>query len=141
MLWPLESYVGPTQYPEVLRSLSGTPSCLMRAISLAALAARSRWALLAVEAEASIPAEMMARSGFLETVASPLARTALSGPPVALVADRTLTRIGGRLATMTAAIATETAIAAAMGMTTRRTLWGIWGKTSFCLENAARASW
>src|SRR5690349_1165471 len=138
MLWPLESYIGPTQYPEVLRSLSATPSCLMRAISLAALAARPCWAALAVEAEASIPAEMMARSGFLETVASPLARTALSGPPVLLVAERTLTRIGGRLATMTAAMAIETARAAAMGISTRRTLWGMWARPPFAWRTPPR---
>src|SRR2546430_14385101 len=48
----------------------------MRAISLAALPARSAWAADAVEAVDSIAAPTTARSGFLDTVPSPLVRIA-----------------------------------------------------------------
>src|SRR5213592_255392 len=94
-------------------------------MSLAALVARSVWAAAAVAARDSIPALSRARSGFLETVASPLARIAESIPDV-VVAHRTLTRTGARLATITNATATEQATTAAMGMTRRRKDWGMW---------------
>src|SRR5579864_1194479 len=57
-------------------SLSDTPRDLIRAISLSALAARSLWAAAAVLCCDSTPALTVARSGFTDTVAWPVARTA-----------------------------------------------------------------
>src|SRR4029077_4861479 len=57
-------------------SLSATPSAFTRAISLPALAARSCCAAEALLSLDSTPTEINARSGFLDTIASPLVMTA-----------------------------------------------------------------
>src|SRR5438552_5665636 len=109
----------------MLWSFSLTPSDLILTTALASLAGRSLCAGAAVLPRDSIPAFSRARSGFLDTVASPLARIAESIPE-AVVADRTLTRTGARLTTITAATATEQATTTATGMTRRRKDWGMW---------------
>src|SRR5690348_16989839 len=84
----------------------------MRAMSFAALPARSPCAAAAVACCDSTPMYTMARSGFLETVASPLVRMAGVMLEAASVADGEPVRTIGRLkAVMTAATTSEPATA------------------------------
>ncbi len=94
----------------MLRSLAATGIDLMRAISLAALPARSACAADAVEPSDSMPVLMTARSGFFETMASPLVRIAGSIEEEVVVAEGPATISVGRLeATTIAATAREQA--------------------------------
>src|SRR3979411_131329 len=68
------------------------PRALARAINLEGLAARSLCAAEALDDCDSTPTEMNARSGFFETVASPLLITPSSAPELATgVTDAVLT--------------------------------------------------
>src|ERR1700758_5656376 len=88
---------------------------LIRAISLAALALRSDCAAEAVGACASTPAPTMARSGFFETVASPLVRIPCA-MVVVVVAEGDVRTTEGRFeATMMAATASAHAATIPMG--------------------------
>src|SRR5216683_1658609 len=69
-------------------SWSAVGSALMRAISFAALLARSAWAAEAVGCWESMPAPITARSGFFDTMASPLVRIAGVMVVFALPAER-----------------------------------------------------
>src|SRR6266852_1275860 len=102
-------------------SASGTPSALTRAISLPAFPARSLCAADAVEPSDSTPAETMARSGFLETIASPLVRIAGWIVEDDVDSDGEAVRTTGRLKAMTRA-ATITEQATAIPTGTRLTL-------------------
>src|SRR4029077_6248936 len=103
-------------------SLSAIPSALARAISPAALPARSDWAADALLCFDSTAAEITARSGFLDTVASPVVITPGSNVDVVDVAEGEGSRIeGGLLTARTASVASSAhSVAAAAESTTVR---------------------
>src|SRR5712692_11203182 len=88
-------------------SLSAIPSAFARAINLLALVARSCCAADAVFCLESTPTEITARSGFLETIASPLVITPGSNVAVVDEADGAASSIVGRLIASTARVATS----------------------------------
>src|SRR6266566_1150885 len=99
-------------------SASGTPSALIRAIKLAALPARSACAADAVEPLDSMAASTTARSGFRDTIASPLVRIAGAIVEVDVDSVGVLVRTIGR-PNVTTSAATTTEQAAAMPSDTR----------------------
>src|SRR6202023_1979377 len=106
----------------VLMSLSGMPSAFARATNFEAFAARSRCAADAVFSLDSTPTYTIARSGFLDTIASPLVMTPgekVDG--VATLADGAVTRMVGRLTASTASVAVSAqSVAAAAEITAVR---------------------
>src|ERR1700720_2831807 len=117
-------------------SLSAMPRALARAIKPNALPVRSDCAAEAVLCLDSTAAEISARSGFLETVASPLVITAGSNVDVVEVAEGVVTRMEGLLTATTATVAASAhRVAAAAENTTVRTV-GCILQTS-CRANAA----
>src|SRR5690242_6835364 len=88
---------------------------LMRAISLPALVLRSDCAAEAVAAWASTPAPTIARSGFFETVASPLVRVPCAIVVVVVAEGDVRTSEGRFEATMMAATASAHAATIPIG--------------------------
>src|SRR5260370_9415696 len=86
-------------------SLSGIPSALARAISPAAFPARSDCAADALDCLESTATEINARSGFLDTIASPLVMTPGSNVDVVEDAEGAPIRIEGLLTASTASAA------------------------------------
>src|SRR5260370_23448374 len=103
-------------------SLSAIPSALARAISPAAFPARSGCAADGVDCLDSTAAEIRARSGFLDTIASPLVITPGSNVDVVEDAEGAATRIEGLLTASTAnvAVSAQRVAAAADNATVRR---------------------
>src|SRR5437870_10445498 len=103
-------------------SLSGMPSAFARAINFEALPARSCCAAEAVFSLDSTPTYTIARSGFLDTVASPLVITpGLNVDVVATLAEGAVTRMVGRLTASTPSVAVRAHnVAAAAEMTAVR---------------------
>src|SRR5260370_7758352 len=102
-------------------SLSGIPSALARAISPAAFPARSDCAADALDCLDSTATEINARSGFLDTIASPLVITPGSNVDVVEEAEGAATRIEGLLTASTANVAVSAqSVAAAADNTTVR---------------------
>src|SRR5713226_6749919 len=121
-------------------SLSGIPSALARAISPAALPARSDCAADALDCLESTAAEISARSGFLDTIASPLVITPGSNVDVVEDAEGAATRIEGLLTASTANVAVSAqSVAAAADNATVRIVDCIL-QTS-CHANAAAHGW
>src|SRR5713101_5235033 len=118
-------------------SLSAIPSALARAISPPALPARSDCAADALDCLDSTAAEINARSGFLDTVASPLVITPGSNVDVVDVAEGEVTRMeDGLLTASTASVAMSAqSVAAPAENTTVRIVDCIW--RSSCRLNAA----
>src|SRR2546425_6333064 len=102
-------------------SLSAIPSALARAISPAAFPARSDCAADALDCLDSTATEIRARSGFLDTIASPLVITPGSKVDVVEDAEGAATRIGGLLTASTAnvAVSAQSVAAAADNATVR----------------------
>src|ERR1700730_14883505 len=100
-------------------SLSGMPSAFARAINFEALAARSCCAADAVVSLDWTPTYTISRSGFLDTIASPLVITQgekVDG--VARLADGAVTRMVGRLTASPASVAVSAqSVAAAAEIT------------------------
>src|SRR5712692_2895489 len=118
-------------------SLSAIPSALAREIRPAALPARSDCAAAALLCLDSTAADINARSGFLDTVASPLVNTPGSNVDVVEVADGEVTRREGCLLTASTANVAMSAqrVAAAAENTTVRKLDCI--SLTSCRPNAA----
>src|SRR5260370_29505975 len=118
-------------------SLSAIPRALARAISRAALAARSDCAADAVLCLDSTDAEISAKSGFLDTVASPVVITPGSKEEVVDVAEGEVNRMeGGLLTASTASVAASAqSVAAEAEKTTVRKVDCI--LRSSCRVNAA----
>src|SRR5260370_28661786 len=102
-------------------SLSGIPSALARAISPAAFPARSDCGADALDCLDSTATEINARSGFLDTIGSPLVITPGSNVDVVEEAEGAATRIEGLLTASTANVAVSAqSVAAAADNTTVR---------------------
>src|SRR5258708_21830317 len=109
---------------------SAVGSDLMRLISFAALRERSAWSAEAVGCWESMPAPITARSGFFDTMASPLVRIAGVMVVFAVTADGELVSTTGRPnVTTIAATTTEQVTATPSGTIMLRT----------CEPNVARA--
>src|ERR1700687_421974 len=117
-------------------SLSAIPRALARAISPAALPARSDCAAEALLCLDSTAAEISARSGCLDTVPSPLVIIPGSNVDVVEVAEGVVTRMEGLLTARTASVAASAQRAAAAAETTTVRIVECILQTS-CRANAA----
>src|SRR5216684_2359338 len=97
-------------------SLSAIPSALAREISPAAFPARSDCAAAALLCLDSTAADINARSGFLDTVASPLVITPGSNVDVVEVADGEVTRREGGLLTASTMLSTPADVPGGIGV-------------------------